>query len=267
MANETNKDNNFRFLKSSAAALRTGFNLGSGRGINRIDESTGKQQSLGAGAIGLGGAVGAGLGATAVSLLSEGTINPLVGAAVGGTIGSLAVPSVGFAVGAVGELGVKGIQAMGNIPYSAIGSALGTASAYAVGAGTYAFGTIGSHAWNFSKRLVNWDEGAELLNKVKFTGPISGFKQGLAMETKHGGLLGKVEQGGNAVAGSIINGKGLLVGTALARGIGDAWREIEKAHMGTNMGVVTNTPQIPSYANNAGATGDLVFALNANRRG
>lgn len=27
------------------------------------------------------------------------------------------------------------------------------------------------------------------------------------------------------------------------------------------------TPQLPSYANNAGATGDLVFALNANRRG
>ena len=87
------------------------------------------------------------------------------------------------------------------------------------------------------------------------------------METKNSGLLGKIEQGVNAGVGTIINGKTLMLGASLFNGIRNSWNTIEQANMGANMGVVTNTPQVPAYANNAGATGDLVFAMNANRRG
>ena len=260
--------NLFNFIKSGAKAVKGGFDVATG-GKFYNSNNTKKSNILSTpfGAVGLGGAIGATIGAGTVGSLSEGTINPLVGAAVGGTIGALALPSIGFTVGSIGELGTKGIGALRKIPYGEIGSGIGMASASVLGVGAYALGTIGSQAWNFSKRLVNWDEGADTFKKVVLTGPISGFKQGLDMETVDNGLLGKIEKAGNAVKGGIVNGKGLLLTSAIGKGVGEAWREVEQARMGTNMGVVTSTPRIPSYQNNAGATGDLVFALNANRRG
>ena len=51
------------------------------------------------------------------------------------------------------------------------------------------------------------------------------------------------------------------------QGAAKAWNTLQTEKMGQMTGVTTMTPKVPAYADNAGATGDLVFALNANRRG
>ena len=67
-------------------------------------------------------------------------------------------------------------------------------------------------------------------------------------------------------------GKGMITGTALYEGIGRAANKFVQGRMGTNDGMMrTATPIIPqvqntpSYANNGGATGDLVFSMYNNR--
>lgn len=68
----------------------------------------------------------------------------------------------------------------------------------------------------------------------------------------------------------------LLIGAAAVKGLGDSVKAFEQSRMGENDGMFRSaTPMIPmqqatrnrpySFENNAGATGDLVFALNANR--
>lgn len=68
-------------------------------------------------------------------------------------------------------------------------------------------------------------------------------------------------------------GKGLVLGSGLYEGASRAIGKFESIRMGTNDGMMrTHTPIIPqgqnnspSYANNGGATGDLVFSMYNNR--
>ena len=68
-------------------------------------------------------------------------------------------------------------------------------------------------------------------------------------------------------------GKGLVLGSGLYEGASRAIAKFESIRMGTNDGMMrTHTPIIPqgqnnspSYANNGGATGDLVFSMYNNR--
>lgn len=65
-----------------------------------------------------------------------------------------------------------------------------------------------------------------------------------------------------------VLGKTALIGSALFGGSRQALHDFNTNRMGQRDGQMTRaTPQTPSYANNAGATGDLVFAMNRNRRG
>lgn len=65
----------------------------------------------------------------------------------------------------------------------------------------------------------------------------------------------------------------LILGASAIKGISEGVKSFEKSRMGTNDGMMRKaTPMIPtvpqnspSYANNAGATGDLVFAMHKNR--
>jgi hypothetical protein len=65
----------------------------------------------------------------------------------------------------------------------------------------------------------------------------------------------------------------LLVGTMAVKGITQGIKTFEKRRMGTNDGrlvgpaptIPMNQERTPSYANNAGATGDLVFSMFNNR--
>ena len=64
-------------------------------------------------------------------------------------------------------------------------------------------------------------------------------------------------------------GAALAIGGALVAGVPGATKEFIQSRQGTNMDMqpVTPAPSIPAYANNGGATGDLVFALNNLRHG
>ena len=63
-------------------------------------------------------------------------------------------------------------------------------------------------------------------------------------------------------------GAGLIVGASVIGGMRGAFDELNTKRMGQmDTRVQRATPQIPAYDQNAGATGDLVFAMNANRRG
>ena len=65
--------------------------------------------------------------------------------------------------------------------------------------------------------------------------------------------------------------RGALVagGVMLASGVPGAGEQFIKNRQGTNFDqqVTTSAPKVPAYANNGGATGDLVFALNNLRHG
>lgn len=64
-------------------------------------------------------------------------------------------------------------------------------------------------------------------------------------------------------------GKVVAGGLAMASGTKQATGAFNENTMGTQRDsrITPHAPRIPAYANNGGATGDLVFALNANRNG
>lgn len=79
------------------------------------------------------------------------------------------------------------------------------------------------------------------------------------------------EKSDKNLLGIKLNTKGKLVagGLAVASGSKQAAAQFNETTMGTQRDsqITSHAPRIPSYANNGGATGDLVFALNANRKG
>lgn len=63
-------------------------------------------------------------------------------------------------------------------------------------------------------------------------------------------------------------GTAALIGTGLVSSFKEGFDDFNRNRMGQmDNRIYRATPTIPSYANNGGATGDLVFALNKNRRG
>lgn len=83
---------------------------------------------------------------------------------------------------------------------------------------------------------------------------------GSMFETTDKNLLGvKLSTKGKVVAG----------GLAMASGTKQAVGKFNDSTMGMQRDsqITPHAPRIPAYANNGGATGDLVFALNANRNG
>lgn len=68
-----------------------------------------------------------------------------------------------------------------------------------------------------------------------------------------------------------LNKKGMLVagGVSLIGGVPQATNKFNETTMGTQRDahITPFAPKTPAYQNNGGATGDLVFALNQNRKG
>ena len=269
-------------IRNMGSAFNAGMNIGAGA-IGKVAHS-GFRPLGGMAATGIYGAMaGAGL-----SGLSGGQVDPATGAMVGAAVGAAALPVAGTAVGAIGSAGVAAAKAA---PGIAMGIGKGALAASPVVAGAAALGaaSVGEKAWSIGSRMINWDEAADAMHKVKFTTPISGIAAGW----KSGGTFSKgfqtasgfkgktsaffkdagqnikagIGKTGKAIEGSIINGTTLIAGAMALEGITNAWNTLETAKMGQMTGVQTMTPRLPSYANNAGATGDLVFALNKNRRG
>jgi hypothetical protein len=177
-----------------------------------------------------------------------------------------------------------GIQAAGSLAIGTAGLAWGLADKIpgaAIGAAKLGLGMVNGSAssglmstlmspvrrhanalYNFGNSLVRFDKEASNISGVKFTGVFSGAKKGF-MEGES--ILGKI---GKGARGAIVNGATVLAAATVIEGATGAFKEINRIHMGTSDGQVTRaTPRIPAYQMNAGATGDLVFALNRNKRG
>lgn len=251
MGEKNKKRGTMGFLPSAASSLNNGLNAGVGLN-SRSNWGTGIKSSFYLG--GIGATIGAGFAST----MSGGTIDPGMAGVVGAGIGAAALPATGFAVGALGTGLVEVAKTVPGIAKMA-GSAL--ISPYTAGFATQGAANVANKIWGVGSKLVDWDSTADALNKVKLTGPISGARSGWNKGTT------KREKLGGAISGSVINAGTLLVGEALITGMKKGWNTLESAKMGRMTGVVNMTPRTPSYANDAGATGDLVFAMNANRRG
>lgn len=238
--------------KSIGGAFNTGFNAGVGRNLSL--KGIGTMASL--------GVAGAAIGASAAALGSDGTVNPVTGAAVGGAVGAAALPTAGLAMGAVGSVGVGIAKAAPGIGV-AVGKGAMVASPFAAAVATKVGADAASAVWGVGSKLIDWNgegKGSGMFGKIKVSTPFSGAKAGW----QNGKGIGKA---GGAIKGFAVNGATILGATAAVEGTKKAWNTVKQAHMGQMTGVTTLTPQVPSYADNAGATGDLVFALNANRHG
>lgn len=270
--------------RSVAGALNTGLDVGTG--TFKYSGLLGAKAGLGA-MVGIG-AAGATIGAGLAAVGTAGYVDPMSAAAVGATAGAMALPVTGMTAGAIGSVAMGAAKAAPTVGAAALKGAA-AASPYVAGVGTLAAENVASKVWNIGSKLVDWSEDAEGLDKVKFTGPLSGAKAGWKSGRSFtrgfesaSGFKGRAKafmknpiensraaigKSGSAISGSIINGKTILGGVAFAEGIKKAWNTLETAKMGQMTGVTTLTPTVPSYADNSDATGDLVFALNANRRG
>lgn len=256
-------------FKNIASSVGKAANTGLNFGVGKFKYSGGLGSMIGL------GAAGAAIGAGTIATASDGSVNPGVGALAGGAAGFAAVPAAGFAVGAIGTAGVGLAKAT-----PTIARGLAAASPTVAGAGAILGSKAADAVWDVGKRMIDWNEDANsFFEKIKFTGPVTGAKQGWRMAgnlAEAEGAMAKTKtflgKSGSAVKGAIINGKTLLGVTAMFEGGMKAWNTLQKEHMGQMTGTTTLTPQMNlgkdlSYADDAGATGDLVFALNANRRG
>lgn len=204
-----------------------------------------------------------------------------------GKVGLAAGAGVGKAAGATADVAGRGIVNYGSrIIKNAAENPLKAAAALgSIGAAGYIAGDL-DHQANPSATAGKAMLGAAALSAIPGASTvglavgagvvggaasIGGFTMGL------GNAMLKTPEA--AVGFSNMNdikftklGKGLLLGSAVYEGIGKATNKFVSGRMGTNDGMMrTSTPIIPqpqnspSYANNGGATGDLVFSMYNNR--
>ena len=166
-----------------------------------------------------------------------GTVGSVAGAGIGLTSGliatnPIAVGKAGVAgLRAIGGASITGLEALGGATISAAGTAgtIGVAGLAVAGATAKTVGTMGI---GFASSLVK-------------SNPTGSFPWKLS------GL-----------------GVGAVVGTGLVSSSKEAFDDFNRRRMGQmDSKIYRATPTTPSYMNNGGATGDLVFALNRNRRG
>lgn len=196
----------------------------------------------------------------------------------GAAVGAVALPAVGLAskgiysgAKSIGKsakaIGIEGMKAQA----AAVGQAATNGAAAVSRAATGVFshapvvGKLGTSVAGLAGMAVDFDHmknATSILDSVRLTNPISGFKAGW----KAGKGAGKL---GHGIAGGLINGESLLLGGAIVSGAAGAIGEIEKQKMGTMSGYTTNTPTInkidADYGRgvpNAGDDGSLTFAMS-----
>lgn len=200
----------------------------------------GMASSIGLGRFGVGAAIGASAGA-----MLDSPYSAMAGAMIGGSAMWAAPAAAGFA--ARGAL--KGSYAIGDAMWNK-GKSLLTSTSVESQAGKLA-GTVGG---NLAKGVLGLAAHAPVLNGILNPGNL--VKEAADASKGLAGLeftkLGKAYIGVGAAAGMI----------------NDAWqadKQIRMGQMDTNLR--RPSPRVPDYSNNAGATGDLVFAMHKNRRG
>jgi hypothetical protein len=229
-------------------AAYSGYKLGIGE-ISGI----GKTLPFRAGSIGgmstLGGLgmAGAGIGVGYTSI-SNNPSSAATGAVVGAAVGTAALPMAG-AVASLGYHVANNLDKIGSAGFSLGRGMLGLGSGSiemlnSTSPWKNPIGQIANMTQKAAGKLVKYEPETRVWNATQS-----------AMENK-GGL--KLTGWGKAAVGV----------TAVAAGAWKAKEAFETSRMGQVDPYITiATPRIPSYQEDAGASGDLVFALNANRRG
>lgn len=226
------------------------------RMYNRLPHDARKTMRIGRHMAEAGG-VGASIGMAVGSVLAAQSENdPVVGATIGGVAG-----------GAIGSVGALAMHKPGTT-LEIIG-----APAYALGSGIVK-AVKGGTTLN---ALESIGAGGVALGNAALKGAITGAEIGVGALAKAGIRATSfashfLKPDANEMIGYKLNagGKMLVTAGALTKGIVGGFSTFNKIHQGTiEPGLVRATPQ-PVYSsmmNNAGATGDLVFALHNNRRG
>lgn len=190
-----------------------------------------------------GGLIGAGVGGTATSLI-DGGMGGAAGAAAGAIAGSLAMPAMGLLGAGISKVGmgaIKNPQIAGKA-LAGIGSGMIGAGKAAAGTATMA-GRTGHYGY---RKASNFAAGL-----IKYTPEKTVMKNGELVTKK--GKFRPSAMGYTVAAG--------IAGVMGANNLVDNRME---SRAGTPSGSRTATP---NYLDNAGATGDLVFAMHQNRRG
>ena len=193
----------------------------------------------------VGGAIGGGiLGAAGGAFVAgQSDMDAKAGAVVGGAVGAAALPvATGTAYG-VGMATPSALAGIGTV-----------AGGIAAGVGTAAFAAPGLAAKTAAVSAVPM---MGILGNAMFDYiPKTGLKDAKGKALRKEGFKMK------------FLGKALFTGGALMTGTKKAIEKSEGIRMGQMDPYITRAaPRIPMHQDNAGATGDLVFALNANRRG
>lgn len=191
----------------------------------------------------MGGAAAAGVGAYAAGSV-DGGMSAGQGAMVGAAVGGLAMPAMGLLGAGISKVGMSAIsnpQVVGK-GLAGIGSGMIGAAKASVPVASMA----GRTGYYGAKKMSNI-AGA----LVKYTPEKSVIKDGQLI-TKRGKFR------------PTALGYGVAAGIAGVMGANKAVDKAFDSRAGTPSGSRTATP---NYLDNAGATGDLVFAMHQNRRG
>lgn len=196
--------------------------------------------------------LGAGIGA-AIGSMTGTPEGAATGAVVGGAAGWAAPAAVGAAArgiweasGVVGQFGVDIGKAAIGLPSSGAGGAMGAgATVMANGAKSVGLGALTAGAGILAH--------SPLLNGVLNPGNVMKDSMGASKfrDLRFSGI-GKAYIGIGAAAG-------------IANQAWDAEKQIKMGQIDPS--IRRAAPRTPDYANNGGATGDLVFAMRQNRRG
>ena len=234
--------------KNILGAVDVGIDAARGTSIN-----WGAAANIGSvgGALSVGGFAGAGALAGGVLGASSGTeFGAGMGALAGGAIGAAALPAAGMA----GGLATEGARRF------ATGGAIGAVDAVSSGAAGLGGAVVG--AASVSNMALN--------PIARYTGMARNlggkFMDYTPRRWDYNAKADKLTRAGGPKLTGL--GKGIIGAGAAVQGVRGAYDALEQSRMGEmDPYVARATPRLPSYANNAGASGDLVFALNANRQG
>ena len=172
------------------------------------------------------------------------------GAAVGAAVGAVSLPVAAAATYGIGTAAIYGAKNLDKVGEGVFSAARGLRTAGAA---------LGAGAMHPYGPIARWGGAATKLlgNMVEYIPEKQVFNQSKNILEKTGGKF-KLKPLGWGVLGA-----GAAVGA-----VGDMWSKSAEYHMGQIDNEMTRaTPRLPSYMDNAGASGDLVFAMNANRRG
>lgn len=208
-------------------------------------------------------------------------INELATEKIGPSIGKVIKKGVDNAPGAIDE-GAKiidksiktGQKIVGKVKSGDIGKTFGKVSkAVLTDEDSY------THTIKMGNKGINWSNKPLVLDQLNSTVKSIGDRGAAAFDvisrdTTKGGRKNPfqlIEKSSDSMVGWKATTKGKLVAGAamLTAGVPGGVKQYVNNRQGTNMDQqpVSVAPKVPAYANNGGATGDLVFALNNLRHG